>query len=96
MWERSWPRGGTCPWKLSWKKRSPNKRLAPKAVGVAWVGKAEQRNNRAEVVAAWSEAGLEPARGLREFADEVGCFVAAPAPTWMFEHTKRHLLLCTG
>ena len=46
-------------------------------MAAAWVRRADQRDTRADVVAAWGDGGLDLAG---EHSDEAGGLVAPPAP----------------
>ena len=64
MRERRWPRGGRSPSRLWCGERSSNNKLAAKEVAAAWVRRADQRDTRADVVAAWRDGGLDLALAL--------------------------------
>ena len=64
MCENRWPSGGRSPSWLWWEEKSTNSRLAAKEVAAAWVRRADQRETKAALVAAWRERGLDRARAL--------------------------------
>ena len=47
-----WPRGGRSPSRLWWGERSSNRRRAAKKEAAAWVRRTDQRDTKADVVAA--------------------------------------------
>ena len=76
---RSWPRGGRSPSRLWWVERSSNKRAAAKEEAAAWVRRADQRDTRADAVAARRDGGVDLALAWAS-ADKAECLVAPPTP----------------
>ena len=79
MCERRWPSGGRSPSWLWWGDRSSKNRLAAKEVAAAWVRRADQRETRAALVAAWREGGLDRARALASMQMKLEASLPPPA-----------------
>ena len=88
--ERSWPRGGRSPSRLWWVERSSNRRLAAKEEAAAWVRRADQRDTRADVVAARRAGGLDLALAWASMRIKLDASLLHLPPTSMPRTTKRH------
>ena len=86
--------GGRSPSRLWCGERSSNNKLAAKEVAAAWVRRADQRDTRADVVAAWRDGGLALALALASILMKLDASLLHLPPTSMPRTTKRHLRLC--
>ena len=75
------------------RERSSKSRLAAKEVAAAWVRRADQRETRAALVAAWRDGGLDRARALASMQMKLEASLLHLPPTSIPRTTRRHLLL---